>query len=101
MPKYKVIKRIADHSVTGVQMGEKHKHDFIKDTSFDLPASEAAKARDIRQRFGQDRTDGKEASVLVAEIPDRSKKIISLGFGPGKWDEIRAEKERERENKKK
>ena len=69
---YEIIKRVADKDVKGLQMGEKHKHHFREDVSFRLPDSEAKQARDIRARFGQDRTDGKDAEVLVARIPDRN-----------------------------
>ena len=69
---YEVIKRTPRSEVKGLQMGEKHKHKFMNDAVFRLPDSEAKQARDIRQRFGQDRTDGKEPDVLVARVPDRS-----------------------------
>jgi len=69
---YEVLKRVPDKEVTGLQMDEKHKHYFREDTSFRLPDDEAAQARDIRQRFGQDRRDGEEADVLVVRIPDKT-----------------------------
>jgi len=69
---FEVIKRVADHNVKGLQMGERHQHKFNKGVSFRLPDTEARQAEDIASRFGQDRTDGKDAEVLVQKIPDRS-----------------------------
>lgn len=37
-----------------------------------IKTKDASLARDIRQKFGQERTDGGEADVLVARVPDRS-----------------------------
>ncbi|MCK5847619.1 MAG: hypothetical protein KAH01_00305 [Caldisericia bacterium] len=37
-----------------------------------MRTEDAGLARDIRQRFGQDRKDGHDADVLVARVPDRT-----------------------------
>ena len=82
---YEVIKRVKNKDVKGLQMGDNHQHHFVEDTSFRLPDSEASQARDIRSRFGQDRTDGQDADVLVARIPDRStgkaRMVVGITFG--------------------
>jgi len=72
---FEVIKRVPNVDVKGVTLGEKYTHQFVKDTAFRLPDSERGQAEDIKRMIGQDRKDGKEPSVLVAEVPDRSKKI--------------------------
>lgn len=97
---YEVLKRTKKEGVLGLQMGDKHQHRFREGTSFRLPDSEARQAEDIKQRFGQKRTDGEEADVLVVQIPDRSPdRIVTTGIGPGRWDEIREEQRKAREAK--
>lgn len=61
---YEVIKSTQDDQVVGVDMGGEHKHKFFNN-GFRLPDSESAKARDIRQKFGQDGTN----EVIVARVP--------------------------------
>lgn len=72
---FEVIKRIPNTDVKGVTLGEKYTHQFRKGTSFRLPDSERGQAEEIAQTIGQKRKDGKDATVLVQEVPDRSKKM--------------------------
>jgi len=65
---YEVIKRTENPDVKGLQMGDRHKHYFKNSNVFRLPDREAAQARDIKQKFGQDGS----GDVLVAEVPGRT-----------------------------
>ena len=87
---YEIIKRVPDTKVVGVNMGNGHQGKFKNGI---IRTNDKALADDIRQTIGQDGM--KDSKVLVAEVPDRGKKIRSTGWGPGKWAEIREEKERE------
>jgi len=78
---YEVIKNTKDSDVVGLQMGEKNKHKFTNNV-FRLPDSEAAQARDIRQKFGQDGS----GDVLVARVPShRTGKTFAISRVP--WHE--------------
>ena len=65
---YEIINRNKDSQVMGIQVGKK-KGEFLNNI---IRTEDASLARDIRQRFGQDRKDGVGADVLVARVPDRS-----------------------------
>lgn len=88
---YEVIKRIPEVDVEGVNLGGKFKHKFREGVSFRLPDSERGQANEIAQTMGQERKDGKEATVLVAEVPDRSKKMRFISnWGSGSaWKQDR------------
>ena len=90
MADYEIIKRVPDTQVIGVNMGKGHQGKFKNGI---IRTSDKALADDIRQSIGQDGM--KDSKVLVAEVPDRGKKIRSTGWGPGKWDEIREEQRKE------
>lgn len=64
MAEYEIIKR-TKKKFDGIQMGNT-KGKFLNNI---MRTKDPALARDIRQRFGQDRTDA-EADVLVARVPD-------------------------------
>ena len=78
MPHYEIIKRTKE-DVNGIQMGSKtgkFKNGIIR-------TKDRAMADDIRQAFGQNRKDGRDADVLVAEVPDRTtgnKFAVSVSF---------------------
>ena len=65
---YEIINRKADTKVKGIKMG-KAQGDFRNNI---IRTDDASPAKDIRQRFGQDRKDGQDADVLVARVPDRT-----------------------------
>lgn len=65
---YQIIKRTPKDFV-GIQMGKKQ--GAFGSTNI-IKTNDASLARDIRQRFGQERTDGAEADVLVARVPDKT-----------------------------
>ena len=73
---YEIINRVSDKKVKGVKVGSKvgeFRNNIIR-------TEDAGLARDIRQRFGQDRKDGQEADVLVAHVPDRTAgKTFAMG----------------------
>lgn len=96
MPHFEVIKRTDSRDVDGVDMGGANgKVHFNGRTTARI--TDPALAKDIQQSIGQD--SRRDCPVLVAEVPDRGKKITSTGFGPGKWDEIREQQAKERDNK--
>ena len=66
MAEYEIIKR-TKKKFHGIQMGNT-KGKFLNNV---MRTKDPVLARDIRQRFGQDRTDA-EADVLVARVPNRS-----------------------------
>ena len=65
---YEIINRGTKKKLTGIQMG-KRTGKFFNNI---MRTEDAGLARDIRQRFGQDRKDGSDADVLVARVPDRT-----------------------------
>lgn len=65
MAEYEIIKR-TKKKFDGIQMGNT-KGKFLNGI---MRTKDPALARDIRQKFGQDRTDA-EADVLVARVPNR------------------------------
>ena len=90
---YEIIKRTPRREVIGVNMGGKDGQ--VKFDTTTARITDKALADDIRTSIGQDGGKGRNCDVLVAEVPDRSRKITSQGFGPGKWDEIREEQKKE------
>ncbi len=74
---FEIIKR-SQENFGGIQMG-KAKGKFLNNI---IRTEDASLARDIRHRFGQDRKDGQDADVLVAEVPDRrTGNAFSIGIG--------------------
>ena len=73
---YEIINR-GKKKLGGIQMGNK----VGKFRNNIMRTEDAGLARDIRQKFGQDRKDGQEADVLVARVPDRtSGKTFAMGI---------------------
>lgn len=67
----------------------KHKK-FFGANSPVIRTDDEAWAKDVQQKYGQQGSN----DVIVARVPNRDpSRIIATGFGPGKWDEIRKEKE--------
>jgi len=90
---FELIKRTKNRDIIGIDMGGTGgKVHMGKATTARI--TDEALARDIRQELGQDGPRGRGGDFLVAEVPDRSRKITSTGFGPGKWDEIREQKDK-------
>lgn len=74
---YEIINRKTDDNVAGIKMGNKT-GTFVNNI---MRTNDPVIARDIRQRFGQDRRDGRDADVLVAEVPDRTTgKTFAMGI---------------------
>ena len=74
---YEIINRGTTKKLTGIQMGNKTGK-FLNNI---MRTDDASLARDIRQKFGQDRKDGHAADVLVARVPDRTaRKIYAMGI---------------------
>lgn len=98
---YEIIKRTQRSDVIGVDMGNntgKHQVKFRKGGST-ARITDPALAKDIAQSIGQE-SGRRDCDVLVAEVPNRDPdRIVSTGFGPGKWDEIRKEQNKKRNNK--
>jgi len=73
---YEIINRNTDTNVRGIQVGKK-KGKFLNNI---IRTDDPVLAREVRQRFGQDRKDGRDADVLVAEVPDRTTgKTFAMG----------------------
>lgn len=85
---YEIIKRTQE-DVKGIQLGKK-KGLFRNGV---IRTNDASLARDINAKWGQDREDGLDSDVLVAHVPDRSKKITTLvswdGASGSAWKQSR------------
>jgi len=73
---YEIINR-GKRKLAGIKIGNRT-GEFVNNI---MRTEDAGLARDIRQRFGQDRKDGLDAEVLVARVPDRTTgKTFAMGI---------------------